>query len=243
MIRNKALEVMKELPYISDAEKAKFKASSGWVENFKHRYNIRKGIWVDNNQPYTYQRYGGGIGFDLVDDARKEIAPGGQNYSVNPKDDTDTLPSGSSYRPVINEEQQRNTAQTSAEGALQSPLWDAPAPVADCTNLRTTMGMPNEPPITSSSLGLPPLHEARHMNPSFDRTPLFTCTVPRHDTYTAPPPAPSADEAGVALDKIMAYVNAQGDRLSPAQREALEQMKENLFKDSQQNVSQSLDYR
>ncbi|KLO04087.1 hypothetical protein SCHPADRAFT_897297 [Schizopora paradoxa] len=41
MIRTKAKEVAKSLG-ITDNE---FKASSGWLENFKHRQGIRRGIW------------------------------------------------------------------------------------------------------------------------------------------------------------------------------------------------------
>jgi hypothetical protein len=41
MIRQKAKETAKKL-HIPDNM---FKASSGWVENFKHRHGIRGGIW------------------------------------------------------------------------------------------------------------------------------------------------------------------------------------------------------
>ena len=41
MIRNKAREIAKSLRISED----KFKASSGWVENFKHRHGIRRGVW------------------------------------------------------------------------------------------------------------------------------------------------------------------------------------------------------
>lgn len=41
MIRTKAKEVALEMNIGED----KFKASAGWVENFKHRNNIRKGVW------------------------------------------------------------------------------------------------------------------------------------------------------------------------------------------------------
>ncbi|KAL0960654.1 hypothetical protein HGRIS_005682 [Hohenbuehelia grisea] len=41
LIRNKAKEIARELNISED----KFKASSGWVENFKHRHGIRGGLW------------------------------------------------------------------------------------------------------------------------------------------------------------------------------------------------------
>ena len=40
MLRSKAKEIAKDLKLGED----KFKASAGWVENFKHRNNIVKGI-------------------------------------------------------------------------------------------------------------------------------------------------------------------------------------------------------
>lgn len=41
LIRNKARDIAKTLRISED----KFKASSGWVENFKHRHGIRRGVW------------------------------------------------------------------------------------------------------------------------------------------------------------------------------------------------------
>ncbi|KAF9220967.1 CenpB-DNA-bind-domain-containing protein [Gyrodon lividus] len=42
LIRNKAKETARNLQIPEE----RFKASSGWVENFKHRHNIRKGVWL-----------------------------------------------------------------------------------------------------------------------------------------------------------------------------------------------------
>lgn len=42
LIRNKAKETARSLQIPDE----RFKASSGWVENFKHRHNIRKGVWL-----------------------------------------------------------------------------------------------------------------------------------------------------------------------------------------------------
>ena len=46
-IRQKAREVAREMKIGED----KFKASAGWVENFKHRHGIKKGIWVGRAEP------------------------------------------------------------------------------------------------------------------------------------------------------------------------------------------------
>ena len=47
MIRTKAKEAAKVLMIGED----KFKASAGWVENFKHRHNIKKGVWIGKPAP------------------------------------------------------------------------------------------------------------------------------------------------------------------------------------------------
>lgn len=46
MIRQKAKDTARELGIGDD----KFKASSGWIENFKHRHGIRKGVWIGDGK-------------------------------------------------------------------------------------------------------------------------------------------------------------------------------------------------
>ena len=55
LIRNKAKETARNLQIPEE----RFKASSGWVENFKHRHNIRKGVWLGQNKALRATR---GIG-------------------------------------------------------------------------------------------------------------------------------------------------------------------------------------
>jgi len=59
VIRNKAKEVAKQLQIPED----KFKASSGWVENFKHRHGIRRGQFHGNGRNARLGRlHGVGVG-------------------------------------------------------------------------------------------------------------------------------------------------------------------------------------
>jgi hypothetical protein len=46
LIRERALSIAKSFHITSD----KFKGSSGWVENFKHRHDIRRGEWFQANK-------------------------------------------------------------------------------------------------------------------------------------------------------------------------------------------------
>lgn len=56
LIRNKAKETARNLQIPDE----RFKASSGWVENFKHRHNIRKGVWLGHGKALRPTRGIGG---------------------------------------------------------------------------------------------------------------------------------------------------------------------------------------
>ncbi|KZT27412.1 hypothetical protein NEOLEDRAFT_1130970 [Neolentinus lepideus HHB14362 ss-1] len=60
LIRNKAKEIARGMRISDD----KFKASSGWVENFKHRHGIRKGIWHGDGRDWALARALGERGDD-----------------------------------------------------------------------------------------------------------------------------------------------------------------------------------
>ncbi|KAF9649764.1 hypothetical protein BDM02DRAFT_1753089 [Thelephora ganbajun] len=55
LIRNKARDIAKVLRISED----KFKASSGWVENFKHRHGIRRGVWHGDGKASKLSATGG----------------------------------------------------------------------------------------------------------------------------------------------------------------------------------------
>ncbi|KAJ6512180.1 CenpB-DNA-bind-domain-containing protein [Mycena vitilis] len=46
MIRNKAKEIARDLGIPDE----RFKASSGWIENFKHRHGVRAGVWIGDGK-------------------------------------------------------------------------------------------------------------------------------------------------------------------------------------------------
>ncbi|KAJ8587283.1 CenpB-DNA-bind-domain-containing protein [Rhizopogon salebrosus TDB-379] len=56
LIRTKAKETARNLQIPDE----RFKASSGWVENFKHRHNIRKGVWQGHEKVLRATRGLGG---------------------------------------------------------------------------------------------------------------------------------------------------------------------------------------
>lgn len=61
LVRSRALEIAKTLGIPED----KFKASSGWIENFKHRHGIRSGKWTQGikNAPVSQNPNPGLNGF------------------------------------------------------------------------------------------------------------------------------------------------------------------------------------
>lgn len=103
LIRTTALSIAKELGHSPD----EFKASSGWLENFKHRYKIRRGEWL-NGQHYNKLRY------------RSEVAPQ-SSYPV-PAIVPPSLPI-QDHVEIFNSSRQAqensNTTQSSFEGSAQ----------------------------------------------------------------------------------------------------------------------------
>jgi hypothetical protein len=47
LIRQRALEIARSFGMPPE----KFKGSSGWIENFKHRHDIRRGEWLRAREP------------------------------------------------------------------------------------------------------------------------------------------------------------------------------------------------
>lgn len=64
LIRAKAKETASALGITDD----RFKASSGWVENFKHRHGIRQGVWHGNGRNLQRARAMGLVGNHLEED-------------------------------------------------------------------------------------------------------------------------------------------------------------------------------
>lgn len=68
LLRRKAREFGDAMGFTQD----KFKASSGWLENFKHRHGIRRGVWYGNGTlDQKYRAYAN----DFVPDEPQPIIP------------------------------------------------------------------------------------------------------------------------------------------------------------------------
>ena len=108
VIRNKAKEVGKQLQIPED----KFKASSGWVENFKHRHGIRRGQFHGNGRNARLGRLHGVDAGDSTTHIGMSIADYLVQNDLYPVEDT-TLRRSMTPRPG-------NVSVVDASGAVDS---------------------------------------------------------------------------------------------------------------------------
>jgi hypothetical protein len=243
VIRNKAKEVAKQLQIPED----KFKASSGWVENFKHRHGIRRGQFHGNGRnarlgrlhgvaPDTAPHFGLSIADYLVQDdlygvddtLRRSSTPRPGNLSVDSGPDAGSSQGGGAG----------TDGNLPSPGRVQSPTRaSAPSGIQ-------TAGSDGGPSSTLSSLS-----SASSDQPLADLTGRYNPGVPDHvssanqeyplplprqrqqrmhvfDCYAEgfPPPTPSATEALEAVEKVMHFMDSQykeEDTLSEFQRRTL----------------------
>lgn len=103
LIRTRALDVAKSL-YIAED---KFKASSGWVENFKHRHGIRGGKWIhgtknvsvlNNPNPGLTGTSASALSYHLPAPPSTNESPMRSNRYDSPEIDNGPQWSGSSHR-------------------------------------------------------------------------------------------------------------------------------------------------
>lgn len=90
LIRAKAKETARDL-HIPDE---KFKASSGWVENFKHRHGIRAGVWSgDGKNTRAARALGAGGPGDVDESGLSPLIPAFEVHSEVLDDTTSVTPS------------------------------------------------------------------------------------------------------------------------------------------------------
>jgi hypothetical protein len=227
VIRNKAKEVAKQLQIPED----KFKASSGWVENFKHRHGIRRGQFHGNGRNARLGRlhsvsadsaphFGLSIADYLVqndlygtdDTLRRSPTPRPGNLSIDSGPDSGSPHGGGG-----------------TDGSLPSPVRvESPTRVSVPSGIQTTSsdGVPSSAltSLTSASSDQPPADLAGRYNPGVpDHVPSasqeYPPPLPRQrqqrmhvfDCYAEglPPPIPSAVEALEAMEKVMHFMDSQ----------------------------------
>lgn len=241
VIRNKAKEVAKQLQIPED----KFKASSGWVENFKHRHGIRRGQFHGNGRNARLGRLHG-VATDSAPHFGLSIADYLAQNDLYPVDDT--LRRSPTPRPgnvaVDSGHDSGGSQGGSIDGSLPSPVRVESPTRASAPSGIHTAGSDGAPSSTLSSLSSassdqPPADLAGRYNPGVpDHVPSsnqeYPLPLPRQrqqrmhvfDCYAEgfPPPVPSAAEALESVEKVMHFMDSQykeEDALSEFQRRTL----------------------
>lgn len=206
MIRNKAKEIAQELGIPEE----RFKASSGWIENFKHRQGVRSGVWTGEGKNVKAAR-ALGLGAPLDDNTPQLLSP--LNPAFDTRDDemmdTDVPPPSESD-------------ETPPDAAIR-PSWLHPHP-------HPADPAPPPPP--------PPPHQ--NVTPPSEPTPTYDPSpqppaLPVYDVvYEAPPrsapPPPTLAEAEDAINKVIEFIDTSGHGiLQPHERNVLTTIKCALF--------------
>ncbi|TCD63250.1 hypothetical protein EIP91_005806 [Steccherinum ochraceum] len=236
LIRDKAKEIARSM----DWPEEKFKASSGWVENFKHRHGIRKGIWSGYGQRYSQAVANGGDPTSTI--PYFDLDP--TSHYVNGKpafaqpDDPDPSPDLDHEMGLESEEEEELLEERQREITLQ-PAWNPPPPLVHPASHsvhhhvhspehRLPHPLPPPPEDHSPIHEVPPIADPHEPLPAQLPLPEPVPIPLRHDDG-------DGGEQGVvrgrrAIDKVLAFVDAQEKEfLSDADRDALTAVKCALF--------------
>lgn len=226
LIRTKAKEFAKEL----QIDETRFKASAGWVENFKQRHGIRSGIWFGDGLN-TRRPRAMGIG------GRKDLEPPTGARLQAQIEFEEILMSRPPYEVSSDEEYHMPIRRPLRQAPMEEPseesgmVVDRPAPSS-----RPPYRYPSPPPPTSRyqvenpyslrKYGIPsadtslPIAQQR----SFDHGAMFTDGTEAY-MPVADNTVPTINEAEVHLDKLLLFFDTSG---------------KNILKDSERNVFQTV---
>ncbi|KAF8840748.1 CenpB-DNA-bind-domain-containing protein [Paxillus ammoniavirescens] len=253
LIRNKAKETARNLQIPDE----RFKASSGWVENFKHRHNIRKGVWLGAQKNLRATR---GVGATHLRKGSNESVLSPLNPAFESRSEA-LAGRGSSHTAEDGEEDMESEDEQDLD-----PPHDS-QPVAGSSHSQTESIACHHP--------LPPIWTMHHESLSSNDTPITShpsasqhhvlaqqsfppqedrhhevaqqaVSLPGHEDTTAyaepvvvyqpAPPITSGDtipdiaEAEDAINKVILFVDSQSRvLLTPEERGALTQIKYALF--------------
>lgn len=240
-IRSKAKETAKRL-HISDE---KFKASSGWVENFKTRHGIRAGVWSGAgklSQPAHILIDGTGEAIlSPLNPAFGNRLDG--QCDMSPPDDPDLDSDGSPEPEDEDEHQARHQQQI-----VDSTMMNLQSPWVEQNNGTSSQHTSHSSASSHQSMGHAPIvhHHPAHPGPRL--APLTTqhqhhTQDHEHHHYIEQPPAfyqptPSVPEprsltladAEDAINTLITYLDSSGQGiLEDGERQALNTVKCALF--------------
>jgi hypothetical protein len=173
LIRQKA----KDTARLLDISDEKFKASSGWVENFKHRHGIRGGVWHGDGKDARHARAveAGVVDQTAIDMSRMNPTFGGMmgngdsHYSGNLGINTGT-------HDMIGH--RRNSALDSSSISLQ-PAWQCQSDGPTSANVSVPSGPLNRPHISTmhNSTSHPTSLRMHHSQHNYQHQPHHDSTM------------------------------------------------------------------
>lgn len=246
LIREKARSLAKEMEWPEE----KFKASSGWVENFKHRHGIRKGVWhgfgkasetpasLGYTVPYDYagQNFeptqpGSDLPSSFVDHTPhpSDLPTNNQkdpdhDMAVESEDEGEGDPSGISLQPAWHESNPATGLPSSVEQLIQNSQ--------DSSSVVAVVDVPpGSDPHEPLPADLPPPEPVPIPVRREDGGSDVAYVIPHPPTYRpAISEPPTMDEVEDAIDKVISFVSSQPkDFLDDRERQVLTNIKCALF--------------
>lgn len=244
MIREKG----KEIALQKNISEDKFKASAGWVENFKHRKGIRRGKWVyrEDFRPTRILRYSGRgyNGSDTDDDFNAESFNPEHYYDRSYGDYDPETGIVDIRRPRIEEDAEVDPHEVSSSTALDA-RWSgdqSPSIIGVRNDVRNTsfsamlnheqkqsqpsQSLPLEDPMQRQQVEQVPM-DIPESDGHFDEDGVW-CAKPFDPTDV--PGSVTAQMAEGGLDLVIKFVNQQGpDYLDADELEVLQYFKSILY--------------
>jgi hypothetical protein len=212
LIRNQAKSVAKRLGVPED----KFKASSGWVENFKHRHGIRGGVWRGDGKNTRAARAMGFAGKGMTG-----------NYSSSMAiDDRPELPHSPTLEPYEPEAHTPVDLQPALPSPVDPPVnspFDQPSYNDDTSSAFNS----HSTAFTTTQSTYSPYQDTSYPNNGYPSSAQYTEAFPQ--------PATSADmithaEAEASLNRLLAYVDTTGQNIiTDEERAVLDRVKRAMF--------------
>ncbi|KAJ7095958.1 Tc5 transposase DNA-binding domain-containing protein [Mycena belliarum] len=215
MIRNKAKEVARDLGIPEE----RFKASSGWIENFKHRHGVRAGVWTGDGRNARAARSQGLGGPPITHDAPL-LSPLNPGFNEQDRMMDDAEPPDLSPGP---EDSHVRRMDTSSDMPIR-PSWLLPQ------HSHPADPAPPPPPPHPS---VPPSRQLSGHSPHQQAG--YSSAPPVYDVVYEAPPRPEPEtttlaEAEVAINKVIHFIDTQGHGiLQPHERNMLTTIKCALF--------------
>lgn len=225
LIRNKARDIAKSLEWPEE----KFKASSGWVENFKHRHGIRKGLWNQEGKNSSSSRANGCGAPNPSPDPRWYARSSVDDFSLGPEYLTASPPP-----PETNSSQNLEHMHVESEDEVRNqldlhrhhPVWQSPEqsgdgghypsashyaddPVDDTHLPPAPVGGHHTPPpmIATEPVAIPVIRDscdAVNGEPSIQFVEVFATPPTMRAGCVSMPTDP---EAETAIDTVLYWVN------------------------------------